>query len=366
MKSFYLILALFSGWFSLGFTKNSEPISDARWNYLIGEKVNAPYTVKPGDTLSLISQEQLGEIGYWPKLWEVNQKNLRNPHLLEPDQKLIFGRADGTISREPANQIMDSKASPKKAEEETTQDLREDYPSLHRLKFLFLDSEEPLGIITGSYENKNYLGSDSRVFVGPLIKDKLKVGNHYAVVREVKPSVLKKTAIEQISGKLVQIVGEIKIEGFGDDLLRAAIVSAYDGLERGDRIMDIPAITMKEPSVTPPSDLLLRILLGESLEQVWFNAGQLVVLDRGRSAGVLPGQIFKVFDDMDPILKDTRLVEPRSKGEVKIVHTSENSSVGYISKNRVGIEVGDVLISGDHLSDGETKLKSIREPVYLE
>lgn len=130
--------------------------------------------------------------------------------------------------------------------------------------------------------------------------------------------------------------------------------------------MDIPALSMQEPPLNPPSDLTTRVFLGDNLEQTWFHEGQLLVLDRGREAGIRLGHLFKVFEDTDPILKDQKLVEPTSKGDVKIVHLSEKSSVGYIIKSRAGIEVGDVLLAQNVLSEPVKKINTNRQTVTID
>jgi len=342
----------------LGNSKKTERISEARWSYLVGDKSSITYTVRSGDTLSRISQEQLGDLSYWPKIWEVNQESLHNPHLLEPEQKILFSRAEAPISREPNNETLDP-IKRKSLEESPDQLLSSGYSNQHRLRFLVLEGEEILGIITGSYDDKNFFGSESKIYIGPLIKEKLLVGKKYAVIREVEKTPL-------ISKPVIQLVGEVEIEAYGDELARAVVLSAYDTLERGDRIMAIPALTMQEPSLTPPPDLSTRILLGDNLEHSWFHQGQLLILDKGREAGIKLGHVFRVFEDTDPILKEQQLVEPTSKGEVKIVHLSEKSSVGYILKSRAGIEVGDVLLSQTQLPDPVNKINTNRQTVTID
>jgi hypothetical protein len=247
----------------------------------------------------------------------------------------------------------------KSLEESPDQLLSSGYSNQHRLRFLVLEGEEILGIITGSYDDKNFFGSESKIYIGPLIKEKLLVGKKYAVIREVEKTPL-------ISKPVIQLVGEVEIEAYGDELARAVVLSAYDTLERGDRIMAIPALTMQEPSLTPPPDLSTRILLGDNLEHSWFHQGQLLILDKGREAGIKLGHVFRVFEDTDPILKEQQLVEPTSKGEVKIVHLSEKSSVGYILKSRAGIEVGDVLLSQTQLPDPVNKINTNRQTVTID
>ncbi len=46
-------------------------------------------TVKAGDTLSSISQRELGKAGDWPALWWANRHTVHNPSLIQAGQKLV-------------------------------------------------------------------------------------------------------------------------------------------------------------------------------------------------------------------------------------------------------------------------------------
>ncbi|NBT58876.1 hypothetical protein EBT16_08850, partial [bacterium] len=223
-----------------------------------------------------------------------------------------------------------------------------------------------LGIITGSYDTKNLLGVESKIYIGPMNKSRFVVGKRYAVVRETKGPVINKIDSKKLSQQLIQIIGEIEVESFGSEFVRAAIVSAYDMIERGDRIMDIPAVSMQDPPQTPPKQLVSKVLVGDSLDNDLFVEGQMLVLDKGFSNGMQLGYLFHVFDDTDPVLKEQSLIEPRSKGEVKIVHVSRYSSVGYIQKSREGIEVGDILLSHAELPNPVVPFTKSRPKVLIE
>lgn len=46
------------------------------------------YTVKPGDTLSKIAKQHLGDANAYMKIYEVNRDQLSNPDLIKPGQVL--------------------------------------------------------------------------------------------------------------------------------------------------------------------------------------------------------------------------------------------------------------------------------------
>jgi nucleoid-associated protein YgaU len=53
----------------------------------------ATYTVKPGDTLSKIAKEQLGDATAYMKIFEVNKSILTDPDKIKPGQVLTIPRA---------------------------------------------------------------------------------------------------------------------------------------------------------------------------------------------------------------------------------------------------------------------------------
>eukprot|EP00903_Cladosiphon_okamuranus_P001825 g1823.t1 len=60
---------------------------------LAGYRGWQPYTVKPGDTLTTIAQEQYGNTIYQP-IFEANQHLLSNPNVIFPGQMLRIPRND--------------------------------------------------------------------------------------------------------------------------------------------------------------------------------------------------------------------------------------------------------------------------------
>jgi nucleoid-associated protein YgaU len=53
------------------------------------------YTVQPGDTLWDISDQLLDDPFWWPKLWQINADQVKNPNLIYPGMVLVFYPSDG-------------------------------------------------------------------------------------------------------------------------------------------------------------------------------------------------------------------------------------------------------------------------------
>jgi nucleoid-associated protein YgaU len=46
--------------------------------------------VKPGDTLSLIAQRELGDTSRWPQIWDLNRERVANENLIYPRLVLVM------------------------------------------------------------------------------------------------------------------------------------------------------------------------------------------------------------------------------------------------------------------------------------
>ena len=70
----------------------APPIPGTMRNLASGE-APAEYRIEAGDTLYDICEQLLGEAGYWPKLWAMNDE-IKNPHFVYPDFVLQFFPGD--------------------------------------------------------------------------------------------------------------------------------------------------------------------------------------------------------------------------------------------------------------------------------
>ncbi len=50
------------------------------------------YEVQPGDSLSKIAKEKLGDMKRWPEIFEANKDKIKDPNLIQVGQKLVIPR----------------------------------------------------------------------------------------------------------------------------------------------------------------------------------------------------------------------------------------------------------------------------------
>ncbi|NBX82377.1 LysM peptidoglycan-binding domain-containing protein [bacterium] len=349
--------------------KLTHPIQEQEWNRLMGSKATETYIVKAGDTLSKISLKQFGTMEYWPKLWEVNKDSISNPHRLEPELKIVFVKIpvrnpQSESSEQTKKKVdLDRKQGPADLPDQL---LKPDLAHQHRLRLVFLDGLEKLGVITGSFAEKNYMEPSGQVYIGIYDKTKIAPKTRLAVIRpvELPQSVQKKVPSD--AGALVEVVGELEVEAYERDLVRAYVASAYAPFQRGDSVVKLGAFDLGGSLQVPPANLILEILMGENLDNIALTQGQTVVLNKGSQSGVQVGQHFQIYDDEDPIFKDSQLIEPRSKGEARIVYVTPHSSIGYLIKVKNTLEVGNVLVASGQLPQDLNSFQRNREPFPLE
>jgi nucleoid-associated protein YgaU len=52
------------------------------------KKKEETYVVQPGDSLSKIAKEKLGDAARWPEIFELNKDQIKDPNLIHVGQKL--------------------------------------------------------------------------------------------------------------------------------------------------------------------------------------------------------------------------------------------------------------------------------------
>ena len=62
----------------------------------VAPPVNEPriYTVVAGDSLSKIAKREYGKASLWPRIFEANKDQIKNPDLIHPGQKLRIPDAE--------------------------------------------------------------------------------------------------------------------------------------------------------------------------------------------------------------------------------------------------------------------------------
>jgi hypothetical protein len=88
---------------SLQLSNQLKGVSDDRWLAIAGERSKEKIEIIKGDTLSGISKRLFGDPNYWPKIWEINNESVKNPHFIYPGNALYF--SPGTANSLPSIEV---------------------------------------------------------------------------------------------------------------------------------------------------------------------------------------------------------------------------------------------------------------------
>ncbi len=325
------------------------------WLNIVGDRKEGSYKVKKGDTLWSISSKEFGDAKLWRKLWQVN-KFLLNPHDLTVGQLLKYymegdRMVDGPSvpEKEPEAELRIPfvKLVPQRAEGGFDLDTDNVYSKSLNNQFrppiLIMPDREFLGEISGAFSERDGLNEHDEIWLNIWVPETMRLGDRYAIARFERPIRDTTQFSRPVIGNLLRRIGEIRIVGFGEKLVRAEIMNMAAIVHRGDSIVAMPKVVPIGALFNPPPELSARLIGGDDEEKARFNQGEFVVVNKGKNEGLKDGYLFRVYRELDPKLARADGVEPSFKGEVQIVYTGEAASVGLVLRNK------EPLVSGENL-----------------
>ena len=326
-------------------------LSDSEWLSIVTTRKDELYRIRPGDTLWGISQRMFSQPGLWRKLWQINPE-LLNPHELTVGQMLRLYREGerapaGETIRIPVVRLRPPGAPGKAAGVEDTASpvmTGEVRDRLVPRVVVLAEEEKYAGQITGSSTHKEGITEHDELFV-ELFDEKTSPNTKFTVVREDRDIRDTTKLFSPYLGTLGRVVGEVEIQGKGERLFRGAITAMYGQIKRGDKLMPLVAPIDTDDRTEPPDDFQANVVGGEESSRNFFAQGELVLINKGSTGGMKLGFVFRVFKDIDSREKSTSIVEPYHKGEVQIVQTGPDASVGFVVRNTEPIEPGDRLVA---------------------
>lgn len=342
---------------------------------------NAPdsYTVKRGDTLWAISRIFLKSPWRWPELWGMNLQEIRNPHLIFPNQVLYLVKANGraTLStRRPDGGVETVKVSPRIRSEALkdsavppislqaieaflTESLIVDEATLARAPRIVATPETRVLLSRGdrAYARGAYSGGEPGE---PLSLAEGKPRD-FRVFRNAVP--LKDPATGQILGYEAQYVGKAQLERgetsrqmagadgkVQTELIPATvdIVAAKEEMRVGDRMLPEPERLLTNYVPSAPSGVQTGQIVSVYGNAVTYAAqNQVVVINRGKADGVERGHVLALLRETSTVTDKTDDARPtlRLPGErnglMMVFQTFDRLSYALVLDIRDGVKVGD-------------------------
>ena len=324
----------------------NPPIPETDWLNMVGSRKTETYTVQKGDTLWKIARKEFGNPRLWRKLWQTNS-TLTNPHEISVGQILAYYNA---ADRNPASEdepiripliklLPDGSATDLDRDAFVNTDIKNRFePSLFVVK-----NQDLRGRITGGYTMSNAFNEHDDIYIKPYGPSP-KVGEKFTVVHFERVLKDRTQVSAPIIGNLVRNLGEMEIVETGGKLVKGRITAMHERVRRGDRIVTLQTPSNFLLSFRPPAKLTTRIVSGTEQGKTLFAQGDLVLLNRGLQDGIKDGFMFRVYRDFDPRSMSKSDVAPASNGDVQVIFTAAQSSVGYVIRSSDLIHEGDLLV----------------------
>jgi hypothetical protein len=254
-------------------------------------KADAPdrYTVQPGDTLWGISGRYLEKPWNWPRLWDMNREQVRNPHRIYPGDVLVLDRATGRLSVDTA------KLSPSIRREDIAQAVPTIQPGVINafLSKPMVVSESELDSsprIMATEENRVAVGAGNVAYAKGLTRDK---GANWQIYRRGDKLVDPDTGATL--GYVAIYLGEARVRQFGD-ISRIEIVKSTQEIYTDDRLLPIGKELPQFAYVprSPTAKVQGRVV---SLHDNLWETGKyfVVALSKGAKDGVEVGHVLALY-----------------------------------------------------------------------
>jgi len=319
-----LLSMVFSGFQSV-FAQNDEPTI---------------YVIKKGDTLWGLSDRFLKDPHYWPDLWAANPKQITNPHLIFPGQKLKVYPDRIEVAEAPGKPQAEA---PQKKEiaEEVAQE--KTFSVTGGEGFLLEKGFNAAGVIIAAQENRQLLGEGDIAYTDIGSESGAKTGKYYSIFKNAGPVTHPVSSV--VMGSKIVPLGTLKLEEMKEKTSSAVITDSFLEVGVGSYLM--PYRDKRREVFLLAADRDLSGYIVASLHGViTIGAGEIVFLDLGREQGLKTGNMLYVVRDVVPEQKFLDLT-PLGKlpdevlGAVVVVDTGKNTATALVVKSVNAIYRGD-------------------------
>ncbi len=314
--------------------------------------VDAPdsYTVVQGDTLWGISGRFLREPWRWPEVWQMNEDEIKNPHLIYPGQIIVLDRSGPYLrigkrigSGGPDRPVGDAKLQPRiyqtpVDEAISTIPLKAIAPFLIRPQVIDEKSLQGAATIVATETNRVYLAQGDTVFA----KDVDENVDRWAIFRSAKPLV--DPVSHQALGHEVQYLGSARIKERTNPVT-FEIVEAVEEIGVGDKMLpaegELVFSYVPHAPVEPIDARLISIYRGIS------ETGKLSVIavSAGRQNGLEPGHVVAMFRNRGTATHErkTYILPENRYGSALIFRVFDRVSYALIMDTDGQAAIGDAI-----------------------
>ncbi len=343
---------------SVRISENLRSFSDQDWLSIAGARTSDRYEIARGDTLWDVSARLFGDPKVWPKIWEINNTSILNPHMIDPGMSLVFNSGSGlslpTLAMsQPVNNASAStvknhyrvsrddrpgavwdektpnpgsewKRLPRQSWELVQIDLppdidRDGFDSKNRIylrktptglelpHLVACAPVAPLGKVEGTRNVTSYVYRGSEVTISASTSGPLEIDRVYSLL-DPAPSTLENKERKALS---YDILGKVKILGLHNGTYVGEILATREPVLRGALLIPEIARLEKIAPVPGPKSIKGTILADRRTGAFMSGQNKWVYIDRGTNDGVERGMIFRIFQNSDP-----KTLKPLTRGDV--------------------------------------------------
>jgi hypothetical protein len=212
--------------------------------------------------------------------------------------------------------------------------------------FIAVEPVPSWGKIVGTKNQVFNLISGEIVFIKLAPGKAVKPGDRFAIGHVAKEVFL--PGAKKKIGDLVVVPGEVIIVSAKEDIVAAKIEKSYNTFFVGDLILS--------PFLAPPATIPIRFLksvegsiLLSCEDSKNITQKEIVFIDRGRRDGLIPGDLFSIYQTgfSTPETLPAKEQLPKFKvGELVVVSVQEQTSTVLVTQSSQEIHVGDKVASG--------------------
>jgi hypothetical protein len=308
------------------------------------------YTVQKGDTLWDLSQKFSDTPWQWPEMWKENDQ-IANPHRIYPGQRIRLyrrlgtdGHGEGDDGASDAGKSTEDKSLEDKPE--LNKLLHYEYSAIDRVGFIRKEPVLAYGKIFKVEGRKEMISTDDLVYIRPRPNFSLSAGDKFTIYRTLKP--LRDRRTNKLIGIQHYFTGAVEIMIKRPDFVLGKVIGAYRPIKIGDLLIPYNK-RLQQVSMNPsPPGLEANIIESEE-RQAMFGENAIAFIDKGRSAGVEPGQLYWIFKQeqyrVNPEDQGEVTLTPVLMGELLVLHTENTTATVMITDSRQAIHAGAKIIT---------------------
>jgi len=314
-------------------------------------RLPATHIVRPGESLSSISEQYFADASAWPQLWARN-KAITNPHWIYPGDRVRLALGDG----EPGGATgggAERGAGPGGAHQEDTLTPVRRSAAVWRgggsdlvRQRAFVDAAElaSAGTIAGAAVERAMLTLHDEVYLKGGDEFRPQPGTGYTIFARRREL----TDAGRTVGYVVEVLGEARVKRVSKDRVATAeIVDALSPIERGALVGPLRR-SFRRLEPRPARENVEGKILGHLAPTTMIGPDELVFLNRGREAHVEAGNRFLVQrrgdghrDMYQDLESDNEVFPDETVAEISVIEARDQTSIGVVTRATRELREGD-------------------------